>query len=212
MCLQKFVDVLNIVESIAVVAGTVVVIMEVFRWKAQRLAEKQMDLAEEVLQLFAEAVSDIAHIRSPYIFDGEGKSRRRENNEAAKETEVLDRAYITVERYQSRKATFSKLSSLKPKVAILFDSECIQSMDQVNKELNQILNAANMLGSEFWLERGVDKSKDSAERVAKYIQDTVRYERLVTDSGSQSDPIRASLEKAEDALIKKLIPYIRSRK
>src|SRR4051812_43919722 len=83
-------------------------------WTTRReYTKRRVELAEEVLALCYEAEDAIRSIRSPGVWAGEGGTRRRSSNERSEESEMLDRAYIVIERYNKYEATFKNLRAKK---------------------------------------------------------------------------------------------------
>src|SRR5262245_28690225 len=78
-------------------------------WRREHIGKRKIELSENVLSLFYEARDQIAQIRNPFSSSEEGKTRKASPSEDPAETELLNRAYIVIERFEARKETFNRI-------------------------------------------------------------------------------------------------------
>ncbi|MFH2128011.1 MAG: hypothetical protein ABIK12_15955 [Pseudomonadota bacterium] len=138
--------------SAAVTAITVVLGVTAWRWEF--VGRRRIELAESALALFYEAEDVIKAIRSPFAYSGEGRSRKRSENETEEQSEILDQAYVAIERYQSREKLFAELMSLKYRMMVTFETSSREPFDELNGGIKQIIFAARKLGTHYWPRQG----------------------------------------------------------
>lgn len=116
-----------VAQAVAVVSACWAIILGIGAWKREFIGKRQIELAELTLAKFFEIKDAIALIRNPFAATGEGETRQRSENESPNDSQLLDRAYIVVERYakkglQARQKTvdliecnLSKKSNIQPR-------------------------------------------------------------------------------------------------
>jgi hypothetical protein len=97
----------TIAQAVAIVSACWAIIAGVGAWKREFIGKRRIELAELVLAKFFEVKDAIAFIRNPFSSKDEGKSRERGPVEYGQDSDLLDRGYIVVERYQKRETTFT---------------------------------------------------------------------------------------------------------
>src|SRR5690349_11453365 len=103
-------EIATIVQAVSILAACWAIISGVGAWKREFIGKRQIELAEQLLERFFEVKDAIAFIRNPFSGLEEGKSRQRRPGELQAESELLDRGYIVVERYQKREGVFSEFN------------------------------------------------------------------------------------------------------
>lgn len=106
------------------------------------------------MSLFYEVRDRIDYIRNPFSHSGEGKTRKRNENESSEEKEIFDLAYIVYERYEAERTSFQKLSSIKYRFISVFGIKHTEPFDEVNKIVYSILSASQILARNYWKSRG----------------------------------------------------------
>jgi hypothetical protein len=185
-------EIATIVQSIAVISACWAIISGVGAWKREFIGKRQIELAEQVLAKFFEVKDAIAFIRSPHARFDEGKSRKRSDGETREASELLDRAYIVVERYEKRQNIFTEFNILKYKCIASFGSAVENIFVDTNKALNSISISAHMLGSYYWQQQGYMLAEE--ERIQKFIDEMHHHESIFWEMGSEADVIRKQLE------------------
>jgi hypothetical protein len=199
--------VLAIVESLSVGFAAFAVILGVNAWKREFVGRRKIELAEEALTLFYEAKAAIGYMRSPFSNTGEGKSRSKGFDESASESQILDRAYIVVERYQTRETAFTRLNSLKFKLMVYFGKECVEPIDEINRIVNDIFVAANLLGSHYWHLSSKEQLGDADKD--KHLERRIKEEKIFWDHGEPDDSIRLRLNKSLTGFENLLMPIFK---
>jgi len=138
-------DFTNILQSISVIIAAIVVIIGVNAWRREYIGKRNVDLAEEVLELFYEARDVIRAIRSPFGVVGEGSTRNSGPNESPEEKQINDSAYVVFERYSKRQDLFNKVYSMRYRYMARFGKDSSKPFDDLNKIVSEIFSSAQML-------------------------------------------------------------------
>ena len=126
----------DIITAISVATAAIAFVVGVNAWKREFIGKRRIELAETVLALFYEAQDAIREIRNPFSLGGEGKTRKRSDNEREEVSALLDQAYVVFERYQKREKLFAELRSMKYRVMATFGSNAGDPFDELNINLN----------------------------------------------------------------------------
>lgn len=189
----------NLIQCISVVIVSITAIYGITSWRREAKWKRKYELAEEVLSLFYECREKIAIIRHPASYVGEGKTRKRRENEKPEETEILDNAYVFYERYEKEKEPFLKLASLKFRFIAIFGKDANVPFDQMSKILSDIFFAANRLGNRYWKDQGHKKLTD--EQLDKHLEEMEKYEDIVWNS-FENDKIELKVDKCIEEIEK----------
>lgn len=189
----------NLIQCISVVIASVTAIYGIASWRRETKWKRKYELAEEVLSLFYECKEKIEIIRSPASYVGEGKTRKRKENERPEETEILDSAYVFYERYEKEKEPFIKLATLKFRFIAIFGKDANTPFDEMRKILSDILFAANRLGNRYWKDQG--RKKFTEEQFEKHLIEMEKYESIVWTS-YENDEVELKVDKCIEKIEK----------
>ena len=140
-------SIISISALLAVFVAAVTFIYGINAWKREYVVKHRMELSRSVLVKFYEAEDAIKGIRSPFSYGDEGKTRKSEKNETEEESKILDRAYVTYERYLKKEELFSQLRSFKYQFMATFDEEAGKPFEDLTFILNRILEASETLAT-----------------------------------------------------------------
>jgi hypothetical protein len=162
--------IVSILESIAVLVAAIVAIIGINAWRVEHVGRKRIDTAEEILELFYYLRDAFSDVRSPFGWGGEGRSRKRGDDESPEESEILDRAYVAIERYQAHKDQFAKLRALRYRALAYWGTAGVVPFDTFETISKRILIAARTL-PRYWRKLGHGASNEHVERMHKYEAD-----------------------------------------
>ncbi|MHC4255068.1 MAG: hypothetical protein ACYSUL_05540, partial [Planctomycetota bacterium] len=145
-----------------------------------------------VLALFYEIRDCIIDIRSPLSMQGEGSTRKVEEDENPREKEAKDRAYIVFERYNQRREKFNELYSLRYRFMTLFGKDKAQYFEDIKTTISEIRVAANRL-YHLWMESSDSLSEEEAERL---YEKTLKFEKIFWWDIPEEDRIAKRVDKA----------------
>jgi hypothetical protein len=163
--------VLEIINTVAIITASGVAIYGINAWKKEFSGKRKIELAEEVLALFYEARDAISAIRSPFGFQGEGSTRKPQENETPREKNARDRAYVVYERFEKRQEVFNKLHSKRYQFMARFGNEKAKPFEDFRIIVIEIQISASQL-EEIWSEVTFDQ----------YDRDTLKKERKEHES------------------------------
>ncbi len=193
---------LDFISSVAVLIAALTFIAGVSAWRREFVGKRRIELAESVLAMFYEAEDVIKQIRNPGSFVGEGNTRKREEKELKEDSLLLDRAYIVIERYQKREMLFSQIKSMRYRVKAVFGPSAIEPFDELDTIINEIFNAAQMLGSHYWPRQG--RVEMAPKEFKKHLEEMQNHEAVFwlmdKDKDTISPRIRKMIEKIENTL------------
>ncbi|MBN2020826.1 MAG: hypothetical protein JW749_11455 [Sedimentisphaerales bacterium] len=181
--------VLEIINTVAIIAASGVAIYGINAWKKEFSGKRRIELAEDVLALFYEARDAINSIRSPLVFQGEGSTRKSQDDEAAHEKQARDKAYVFYERFDKRKEVFSKLHSKRYQFMARFGAEKTKPFDDLWQIFIDIKCEADQL-AEIWSELPYCDEEDK-----KTLKEQKKEQTNILWYCGRSDPIVPRLEK-----------------
>lgn len=188
----------TIAQAGAVLMASWAIISGIGAWKREFIGKRKIDLAQQVLAKFFEVQDAIAFIRNPFSSGNEGQSRQKAPTETAPETELLNRGYIVVERYQQKESVFVEFNTLKYKFMAAFGKETEQIFTDTNRALNSIFVSARMLATHYWQRQG--RVHMEPDEFQKNLTEMHRHEGIFWDTQSETDEIRQKLKSILDRL------------
>jgi len=188
--------VLEIINTLAIVIASVVAICGITAWRKEFQGKRNIELAEEVLVLFYEAKDGINAIRSPFSFEGEGSTRKPQEEETAEQKEARDRAYVVYERFDKWKDIFNEILSKRYQFMARFGTEKAQPFEELKRIVLDIQCAANEL-ADMWCEVSYDEQNKKRLKELKKIfwcqgdNDPIipRLEKVISDIEAICKPI-----------------------
>jgi hypothetical protein len=180
----------SIIQSVAVIVATVVAVRGINAWRREHVGRKRIDTAEEILELFYQARDHFAHIRSIGAHLGEGSTRKPEPNESAEDKELLDRAFVTIERYRRHSDDFAKLRRLRYRALAYWGTRAAAPFDAMEEVIGRILTAAQAV-TYYWKRQG---SGHYPEGFELHLKQKRAYEADIWERPTD-DPIKPIVER-----------------
>jgi hypothetical protein len=182
----------KIIETIAVIIAAVVAIYGISSWRREAKWKRKYELAEEVLSCLYEISETFDMMRNPCGYVGEGKTRKRRDGESQEESDILDKAYVLVERYEKNKEPFIKLQSLKYQFMALYGNETKEYFNEIMQLRNQLFHASHMLGTRYWKDQGRRKMTEQQEK--QHLGKMDKFERLFWSDFEEKDEFNESMD------------------
>lgn len=135
------------IGSIATVFAAGTAIWGICAWRREYLGKRRIDLSEEILALIYEARDVLEAVRSPLSRKGEGSTRKANPDETPKEKEMLDQAYIQIERCNTRQDLFAQLRSLRYRFMAQHGREAgklFEELNAIRRELSRPINKLHL--------------------------------------------------------------------
>jgi hypothetical protein len=182
----------TLIQSISIIIASAVTVWGINSWRREAKWKRKYELAEEVLSAFYEGREKIQLIRNPFTGVSEGKSRKRKENETSQESEILDSAYVFIERYELHKEPFIRLSSLKFRFMTLYGKNSEQPFIEIQRIVTEIFVAANRLGNRYWKDQG--RRFADEKKFESHLKQMHDAERIIWADYDQEDKIAARVD------------------
>jgi hypothetical protein len=167
---------LDIIQGLSVTVVSFVAIYGISSWRREAKWKRKYELAEEVLSCFYEISDSFDIIRSQAGNSGEGKSRKRNERETPEESEILDSAYVIVERFEKEKAPFIKLRSMKYRFMALFGESAGEPFNEIDKLTRRLFIASQRLGNRYWKDQG--RKNFTEKQFERHLAEMNKYEEI----------------------------------
>lgn len=182
----------DVLQNVSVIIAALTAIWGISAWRRELRGKKEHDLAEEVLALFYEARDAIRAIRSVGGFGEEGKTRQASPEETPDEKQALDRAYVAVERYNTRKEVFNKLWAIRYRFMALFGRDKAGPFDELRAVVNELFVASELLGTYYWQQRARNDVSGVSER--EFQEQEQKLRRVCCGSFGPNDEVDQRVE------------------
>lgn len=159
-------------------------------WKREFIGRRRMALTEKTLALFYECQATMKYIRSPMGHTGEGRTRVRNPNESAVESQHLDSLYAVVERVHTHRRVFARLHSMQFRFMAVFGAEHATTFGAIHQAVNKVLLASEMLRTSYRPWTGTINATD------KTAEENDRHRRTMWDAWNDNDPINQEIAAA----------------
>jgi hypothetical protein len=173
---------LELIHHISVIVASGVAIFGVSAWKREFKGKRDIELAENVLELFYRVERAIEAIRCPLWNLADGRARSPEPNETPEEKEARDRAYVIVKRMKDHSDVFNQLYALRFRFMARFGRDRTKPFDEMKRVVDTIWVCTKQL-AQFWAEQLRD-GEHTHESTKKEIEE---YEHVIW-SGGAKDP------------------------
>jgi hypothetical protein len=176
--------ILEVINTVAIVVASIVAICGISAWRKEFQGKRNIELAEEVLALFYEAIGAVRAIRSSLGYMAEGATRKPQDGETRQQKRARDQAYVVHERYEKRQDVFNRLHSKRYQFMARFGNEKAKPFEDLRHIVIEIRVSANSL-ADIW---SVEKRSEATEKKR------LEHESVIWDL-SEEDPIAPRLEK-----------------
>ncbi len=180
-----------VIYAIATCFAAGVGIWGVRSWRIEFRGKRQIELAEDALELFYNTGDAITAVRYPISDEGEGSTRKAEEKETEDEKKYRDRAHVAYERLKEHKETFNKLYAMRYRFMARIGKDKAKPFEQIHKIVSEILVAAQML-PHLWVKQQRRHTPKTTERLQGSVD---RLEAIFWYSGSE-DNINKRVAKA----------------
>ena len=191
--------ILEVIQGGSIILASITAIYGISSWRREAKWKRKYEIAEEVLTTFYEISDKFERIRSPHSYVGEGKTRKRNEQETKEESEILDKAYIVFERFEKEKDPFIKLRSIKYRFMVLYGKESVEPFMEIEKLTSKLLFASKQLGQRYRKEQG--RKEFTEKQLEKHLAKMEELENIFW-SDDEMDPfkneINATITKIEE--------------
>ncbi|OAI02256.1 hypothetical protein [Methylomonas methanica] len=177
-------------KQISILIAAWVAIYGIDSWRREHAGKRRIELAEDALTLFYEAVDAIKWIRHPVSFTNETENIEQEKGETDANFRARKSASVVFIRYNQRLELFNKLHSMRYRFMAQIGKDKATPFDDLNNIVNEITGAARVLTRLWPLENVV--TTEQWEQHRKQIQ---KYEAVFWGGYEEEDPITPKLNK-----------------
>jgi hypothetical protein len=117
------------------------------RWKREKLEEKRIEIAFDMLAIAYEAQFIFAHIRGPMAYPYEWTDMQEVITETADQRSARGTFYATLSRIAANKDYFERLWKLQPRCMAMFGAEVADVFMLLHRARREVEVAAQMLAS-----------------------------------------------------------------
>lgn len=180
---------LSHIKEMSLLIGIWVVIYGIDSWRREHKGKREIELAEDSLALFYEAIDAIKQIRHPSSYSSETENVERGENELDKNYQARKDASVVYHRYNQHQELFNKLHASRYKFMSQIGKVEAKPFDDLRAVTNEIFLAARML-SRLW-------ARDhfiTDEHLEKHLSQVEKFEAIFWDC-AEEDPINIKLHK-----------------
>lgn len=200
---------LDIIQALSVTTASIVAVFGISSWRREIKWKRKYELAEEVLSCFYDVSERFDIIRNPSGYVGEGKTRKKNNNESQEESEILDNAYVVIERFEKEKAPFIRLKSLKYRFMVLYGKESGEPFDEIIRLTNKLFLASHRLGHRYWKDQG--RLNFTEEQFQKHLEKMHEQEAIFWSDFGEEDIFKNEVNNTVSRMEKICEKIIRKR-
>lgn len=177
------------IDAIVMLLGIWVALYGIDSWRREHSGKRKMELAEDSIALFYEAVDAIKHIRHPASWGGEHLDLEKGDRETNAQFEARKNASVIFYRYNQYQELFSRLYASRYRFMAQIGKDEAGPFNELKSVLDEIVSSARRL-SRLWAQdnfRTEEQQRQHQERVD-------RYEAVFWDGMEEDDPINPRLE------------------
>lgn len=186
------------VQAFSIFAVCWGIISGIEQWRREFIGKRQIEIAEQALEIFYEVKDAVRFIRNPWLRNGEGDTREKAEGETEEETKLLNKGYIAIERYAKREDTFVKFQSMKYKYMASFGSDKEDIFTSLAIEINKIFTVSHSLATIYWKKSQYDFAM--SQGMTNFLDDKTTFERILWELEPEKDPFVPIIQKAQERL------------
>lgn len=181
---------IEIVKQISIILGIGVAFYGIDSWRREHTGKRRIELAEDALALFYEAVDAIKHMRHPASFSSETDDIEKGENETEDHYQARKNASVVFKRYNEHQETFNKLHAMRYRFMAQIGKDKAEPFNEIRKIINEITISARML-ARLW-----GRSHFRTEELwIKHQKQIDKHEAVFWEGLEEEDPINPKIEK-----------------
>jgi len=182
---------MELITSISALVAIWSAIYGITVWRKEYQGKKRIDLAEETLALFYEALDALNHMRSPASFGAEREDVEKIEGETEEQFSARQNASVVYYRHNQHSDLFSKMWAARYRFMAEIGKEKATPFVEFNRLVREVLSAATVL-SRIWPR---DYFPDDASR-EKHFNQVRKFEAIFWEGFNDPDPIKERLSEA----------------
>lgn len=178
----------QVIQTISVVIAAISFLVGVNAWRRTEIGKKKIELAVQLLAAFRDVEQAFTEIRSPIGRANEGLSRQAVEGESASDAEIRRRAFVAIERINTRSEKFLVVQSLRFHFEAYFGEKSIERpYNQMLQIRARIVAAANRLEN-HWRQQGGQFRTE--EQFQQHLRQMHAAEAIFWEDTEDPDPLK----------------------
>lgn len=186
----SLIELTEILRDITVIIGICIAIYNINSWRREHIGKRKIELAEDTLTLFYEAVDVIHYLRNPGSFASETEDIKQMNGESEDAYQARKNAGVLLKRYNEHQELFSRIHAMRYRFMVQIGKEEAKSFDELRKITIELITSARRL-SRLWARSDFR----TEEQWTKHQQDVEKYESIFWEGLQENDQINPRVEK-----------------
>ena len=182
-------DWIELIKQISILIGIWVAIYGIDAWRREHIGKRQLELAEDTLALFYEAVDAIKYIRHPLSYSHETEEVERGDHEADDKFQARKRASVVFHRYNQYQELFNKIYASRYRFMAQIGKAESAPFDELREIVNEIISSARVL-SRLWARANFRTD----EQWKKHEEKTDKHEAVFWEGLEDDDPINPKIK------------------
>ena len=188
-------DWLEALKQISIIVALFVAIYGIDSWRRAHVGKRQIELAEDTLALFYEAVDAIKHIRHPASYAHETEDITKGEGESNEQYNARKNASVVFYRFNQYQELFNKIHASRYRFMAQIGKEQAKPFEDIRLVTNQIIGSARVL-SRLWAR---DHFR-TEEQWQKHQEQVSKYEAVFWDEFDDEDQINVQLTEIIEAI------------
>lgn len=180
---------IEIITQVSLLVGIWAAIASISAWRREHIGKRQVELAEDTLALFYEAVDAIKHIRHLVNYPNELNAIEKLPDETDEEFDARRKANVIFYRYNQHQELFSKIHASRYRFMAQIGKSESAPFDELNEIVKEI-NTASYALSKLWA--GNPFPFDG--RMESHEEKIIRYESVLGDVFNDDNPINLRID------------------
>ncbi len=179
---------IEIGKTVTVFLGIGVALYGIDSWRREHIGKRKVELCEDVLALFYEAVDAINHIRHPVSFKSETDNIEKQPGETSEQYKARKDASIVFERYNENLALFNKIYAMRYRFMAQLGKDKAKPFEDLRSIISEINSSARIL-ARLWARNNfrTDQAWDDHQKKVE------KYEAIFWEGTEEDDPIISKL-------------------
>ncbi|QMU56607.1 MAG: hypothetical protein GKS04_05685 [Candidatus Mycalebacterium zealandia] len=173
--------------AISQISLAVVAFIGINSWRHEYKEKRQIEIAEETLELFYKVVDVLQSIRNPTVYLDEIKDIERKKEENEKQYKARQKAQVLFDRYDEQIEVFNKIHSLRYRFMAKIGKNKAKPFADLRRIVHKITTSAIILKDLWGLER---KPEDKTHW--KFVREN---ENIFWDDRDSNNPTNLEIER-----------------
>ena len=180
---------IEIGKQISIFLGIGVALYGIDSWRREHTGKRRIELAEDALALFYEAMDAIKYMRHPASFSSETDDIEKDKGETENQYQARKNASVVFKRYNDHQEIFNKLHAMRYRFMAQIGKNKAEPFNDIRKIINEIISSARRL-SRLW-----DRSHfQTEEQWNKHQEQINKQEAVFWEEWGEKDAINLRLE------------------